>query len=613
MPARPPHLLLLALGLSLSAAPADGARFEVDALDDTVDAMPGDGSCADARGSCTLRAAIQEANATPEADEIHLPAGVHVVDIAGGFEDAAATGDLDVLAPLTIVGAGADSTWIEAGPSLDDGLLARGGSAEFLRVEQLGLRGRSDLPWPGIWTPFSGELEVRHVRFEGHGGPAISTSAVSLLVEDCWFEGNLGAAVAGVQSQGGTVRRCEFLSNGGSSVTGIVRGADLVEDCRFEDNSLGGGNVVEARVVHRVSVIGTLSTAGGSACAAGEVVDSIILDNQLEGVSLRRNGGASRLVRNCSIGRNAAGLSVDLLGHDPARIEATSIFENQGTGIVTHGWRDAPSLTLVNCTISGNDSSIFGGGIYLDDAAHVEILSSTIANNVSADFAGGGLHVNGWSPGAPFDVRNTILHGNDSPTGADCGGWLYSGGSVLVGELGSCDYTRGTGDLIGADPMLEPLADNGGPAPTHALPTGSPALDAGVLPTCTDSGGVFLAQDQRGGDRHVDADGDLFAPCDIGAYEFGAEVAVEGLVEATVSLVPPGVPERVAATFQAACQVSPWRLCPEATWPGPFHEMRLAGAVLHSGEPLVTFYEHSDATPLSLTTRDGDDIVFLAP
>jgi len=86
------------------AAPALGVEFAVNTTDDGADAAL-DGTCADAEGRCTLRAAVQEANANPlDADTIQLPAGVYGLKLAGALEDGAASGDLDVTGPLTIQG-----------------------------------------------------------------------------------------------------------------------------------------------------------------------------------------------------------------------------------------------------------------------------------------------------------------------------------------------------------------------------------------------------------------------------------------------------------------------------------------------------------------------------
>src|ERR1043166_2278639 len=51
------------------------ATFTVDTTADLPDVTPGDGICGSAGGSCTLRAAVEEANALSGADTVVLPAG----------------------------------------------------------------------------------------------------------------------------------------------------------------------------------------------------------------------------------------------------------------------------------------------------------------------------------------------------------------------------------------------------------------------------------------------------------------------------------------------------------------------------------------------------------
>src|SRR2546428_4296509 len=107
------RFLFTLASLLLAVAPAAAATFTVNDPADAVDAAPGDGRCATAGGSCTLRAAIQEANAHTGADTIMVPAGTYPLTIAGRGEDAAATGDLDITDDVTIIGAGADSTIVD--------------------------------------------------------------------------------------------------------------------------------------------------------------------------------------------------------------------------------------------------------------------------------------------------------------------------------------------------------------------------------------------------------------------------------------------------------------------------------------------------------------------
>jgi len=101
-------------GVALVAGGNDSESWTLDnlvsATYDARDNIPGDGQIADANGNRTLRAAINEANANPGADIIHLAPGTYLLDIAGRSEDEGFKGDFDVLENLTIRGTGADAT-----------------------------------------------------------------------------------------------------------------------------------------------------------------------------------------------------------------------------------------------------------------------------------------------------------------------------------------------------------------------------------------------------------------------------------------------------------------------------------------------------------------------
>ena len=84
---------------------------------DGVDVNPGDGVCATAEGQCTLRVAVMETNALPTADRIELGPLIYYLTIPGADEDGAATGDLDILGDLEIIGSGITVTLIDAGGS----------------------------------------------------------------------------------------------------------------------------------------------------------------------------------------------------------------------------------------------------------------------------------------------------------------------------------------------------------------------------------------------------------------------------------------------------------------------------------------------------------------
>src|SRR5438105_15181467 len=93
--------------IALLARPAVAATFTVNDTDDGIDAVPGDGVCLiPNRHTCTLRAAIMEANALPGADAIILPAGRFMLRFPGVSEDDGLKGDLDITDDVSITGAG---------------------------------------------------------------------------------------------------------------------------------------------------------------------------------------------------------------------------------------------------------------------------------------------------------------------------------------------------------------------------------------------------------------------------------------------------------------------------------------------------------------------------
>lgn len=77
----PVQVLLLLVMLAGPTCPLLAVEFTVNSEADTSDASPGNGQCLSAGGECTLRAAIQEANALEGPDRIELPAGNYVLSV----------------------------------------------------------------------------------------------------------------------------------------------------------------------------------------------------------------------------------------------------------------------------------------------------------------------------------------------------------------------------------------------------------------------------------------------------------------------------------------------------------------------------------------------------
>jgi hypothetical protein len=165
------------------------------------------------------------------------------------------------------------------------------------------------------------------------------------------------------------------------------------------------------------------------------------------------NGGGTLMITSSIVRNNYAGAP------DPFPVGI-------GGGIYNYG-----TLTIISSTVSGNGASGqhdgqpwgHGGGI----SGGGTITNSTLSNNYAA-LSGGGIE-------GGATLGNTILNAN---TPENIYGGAISHGYNLSSDDGGGNLT-GPGDQINSDPMLGPLQDNGGPTLTHALLSGSPAIDAG--------------------------------------------------------------------------------------------------------------------------------------
>jgi len=192
-----------------------------------------------------------------------------------------------------------------------------------------------------------------------------------------------------------------------------------------------------------------------------------------------------------------------------------------GGGIFNNG-----TTTVNNSTLSGNSSDEDGGGIYNFDGGsggtitlnHCTVTDNTADSDSDGVGDGGGIYNYQDSSATTINFKSTIVTGNNdlSGTGAeDClnhSGTLASQDYNLTGSGTGCSLGD-TNDQTTADAKLLPLADNGGDTETHALITGSPALDQ--IPAGTNGCGTTYTEDQRGEPRPFPTGGS----CDIGSYE----------------------------------------------------------------------------------------------
>ncbi len=244
------------------------------------------------------------------------------------------------------------------------------------------------------------------------------------------------------------------------------------------------------------------------------------------------------------------GAGIDIEGSSSVALSHVSVSGNTVKQIGDGGGIEARSGTtlMINASTIADNVAYNGGGLYL--AGTTVITNSTIAGNHGGDHEhngdGGGLQNNN-----SLTLTNDTIAGNKCFNGHGCGGAIFgtanpvkntiiadnlagntSNEEVVVDncetavtstgpnlENGSeCEFAA-HGGISKANPLLAPLANNGGPTNTMALLAGSPAIDHGINEGCP-------ATDQRGVVRPQGA------ACDIGAYELAPPSAHTGSASA---------------------------------------------------------------------------------
>ena len=174
-----------------------------------------------------------------------------------------------------------------------------------------------------------------------------------------------------------------------------------------------------------------------------------------------------------------------------------------------------PTTSLINTTISGNTANGSGGGFYARTT--INVFNSTISGNTANSIGGGA-----WISKQNGYFTNSIIANNLAPSMSEIACTAQSNGassvtandSLIEGSYactGGGTFT-GSNNILGQDPKLGPLTNNGGPTQTLALLPGSPAIDSGNNGTCETT-------DQRGQSRPYDGDKNGSAICDMGAFE----------------------------------------------------------------------------------------------
>jgi len=411
------------------------AAFSVNSFLDAVDADPGDGAALTSDGVTTLRAAVMEANALEGDDSISLPSGRYEFTLPG-WEDSAAAGDLSVTDGLTVLGADAETTIVDA--------------AGLDRIFRVTSDVRLDLSGLQLTNGFA------------HSGGAITNSG-TLTMTDCILQGNRADTNGGAVYNAGvsTLTRTTFESNlaqSGGAIHSFFSTVTL-EDCTLEGNSatLSGGAVSGNGELTMTDT--TLRDSSASTGGAISFSDTTILSGcLLEGNSALSVGGAIHssngtvTLTDCTLDGNSAasGAGIHYVGKltlvrtTVSNNVADSFSSGNGGGVYVFGMGSV--ATVSNSAISGNSASSAGGGIY---GSGTLTLSNTSLSDNSAGFRGGGIFNTGT-----LDLNDCTLTTNSS--GGD-GGALYNAETATLVDTtveGNSTLDNGNGGGIGNEGTL---------------------------------------------------------------------------------------------------------------------------------------------------------------
>lgn len=342
--------------------------FTVNTTTDTPDINPGDGLAVDMFGFTSLRAAIQEANAASSgAFEILVPTGTYQLTRTGANEDAAGTGDLDILPGPDLItirskGIGEESEPVINGLAQDRVFDVHANA--HLILEDLIIRNGLVTGAHGGGIRNAGVVNVIRGRISDN--TAASPNATPVFGGAVYNTGFINVAAV------------QFVANDVAGHGGAIynAGSAAVDQGVFFDNFAGNSGPADGGAVYNAA-------AGSITVTRSELTQN----TGQKGGAVFNAGNA--FVSNSTIGMNQA---------------------DDGGGIFNDGPQAVLNLTHV--TIAANDASNEGGGLFHSGTAGVtNVRASIIALNTGTTPALNDI------AGRPTTLGNNVIGIGGAPSG----------------------------------------------------------------------------------------------------------------------------------------------------------------------------------------------------
>jgi CSLREA domain-containing protein len=330
----------LILGLAgVSPVRAVGLTWTVDSTGDASDQNTGNILCRTIAGTCTLRAAIQQANAIDPGPGNHhtiiLPAGTITMTLIGAGEDDAFAGDYDIKRSMTIRGEGPGTTIIQGSTTTAEDAVDR-----IFDVQTLGIEFRLE------------DLTVRRGNAHLVRGAAIRVNSASaaITLDNVVLTGNRAFDAAGgaIAARGGplTILDSRITSNdsGDGPVVDVDGGTLTVRRSTFANNETFSGAIKlygnGSGLIERSTFNGNTTNAVGTAMALLVGHDS----SDTSQLTIRN----STFAGNSGPGDSAAIIATRNVELD---IRSTTIAGNAGVGL-----SGSAKATVRNTILAGNDA-----------------------------------------------------------------------------------------------------------------------------------------------------------------------------------------------------------------------------------------------------------------